>query len=271
MKNYSEIFSSLKNLSDTINSRKMNEVFVNAKREDSNTNDSIFTGTKSYEESDKLMLSGDSTNLDKLESVKGIDVTKIAGVQKRNICTKSIAGGFPIVPVYLAGVPKNMMAAKKIETKSKVISLIYNKSVDCSIPAENIINAGAKLVSIIKYIESKGIRINLYLASKTIKNGQILSFAIKIKDSGAPLNVLNIAYPLINPSIIRRQFLKFIETCPIEIDKYFPYGYGHPTEIIKTDDICKKIGTTNVLSFSEINNKSTDEIANQLIDKIRIK
>ena len=107
-----------------------------------------------------------------------------------------------------------MLASKKITTKTKVINIIYNISVPGSLEASSIVNAGAKMVSIIRYLEKNGIRVNLYTiwAIWDKKSDHRCAFFVKIKDAGAPLNLLNIAYPIINPSMLRRHGFKWLET-----------------------------------------------------------
>src|SRR5574344_2337212 len=138
---YCETFPSLGAFLQNIDNRPLNKVFQDANKESSKTGGFSFTGTHDYQEASSLMLHGDSTNLDKLVSVDNIDLSRIHGAKKVNRQQKAVCGGFPLVPVYLTGVPKNMLASKKISVKTKVINIIYNISVPGSLDAVDIIKA----------------------------------------------------------------------------------------------------------------------------------
>ena len=270
--NYSEVFNSLSAFNSALNERTINVAF--SSHQSSVTGTAKFTTTENYQEASDLMLSGDIANLDKLVTVDGVDLSHIHGTKKVNRQQKSVAGGFPLVPVYLTGVPKNMLASKKITTKTKVISIVYNLSVCGNISSKDIVAAGAKVASIIKYLEAKGIRCNLYVAdvAKSVYSDmQVISFAVKIKDAGAPLNLLNIAYPLINPSMLRRHVFRFIETCPAAVSGGIARGYGVPGELNKHSDVCEKIGNNvTVINCSQILKSDVSEIANNIIKSITI-
>ena len=274
MGNYYEIFDSLSAFNQALLGRGLNSKFAKISKESSKTGTAKFTTTENYQEASDLMLSGDIANLDKLVAVDGVDLSHIHGTKKVNRQQKSVAGGFPLVPVYLTGVPKNMLASKKITTKTKVISIVYNLSVCGNISSKDIVVAGAKVASIIKYLEAKGIRCNLYVADvarSVYSDRQVISFAVKIKDAGAPLNLLNIAYPLINPSMLRRHGFRFIETCPVAVSDGIARGYGVPGELNKHSDVCEKIGNnvtvinTSYAIYSDIN-----QICNKIIKDITI-
>ena len=271
---FSEVFNSLSAFSKALNDRQINPVFKY--KQSSQRNDeygSEFTTTKNYEEASELMLHGDSTNLDKLVSVDGVDLSQLRGYKKVNRQQKAVCGGFPLVPVYLTGVPKNMLASKKIVTKTKVINIIYNISVPCSLKASSIVNAGANMVSIIRYLEKNGIRVNLYTiwAIWDKKSGHKCAFYVKIKDAGAPLNLLNIAYPIINPSMLRRHGFKWLETIPTKIPAGdYVKGYGSPVSGAAIPDCAKKQVQGTVLDINTLLNSDAKTVINDIIKSITI-
>ena len=271
---YSEVFNSLSAFDKALNDRPINPVF---KYKQSSQRDSEygreFTTTKNYEEASELMLHGDSTNLSKLVAVDGVDLSQLRGYKKVNRQQKSVCGGFPLVPVYLTGVPKNMLASKKIITKTKVINIIYNISVPSSLEASSIVKAGAKMVSIIRYLEKNGIRVNLYtiMATGDRKSGHKCAFFVKIKDAGAPLNLLNIAYPIINPSMLRRHVFKWLETIPTKI----PEGdylkvYGIPVLGAVIPDCAKKQVDGTVLDTYTLLRRDAKTVITDIIKSITI-
>ena len=269
---FAETFPSLGVFLDTIDSRPINKVFVDDKTECSKTGSKSFTTTKSYEEASELMLHGDGTNLDKLVAVDGVDLSQLRGSKKVNSQQKSVCGGFPLVPVYLTGVPKNMLASKKIVTKTKVINIIYNISVPASLEASSIVKAGANMVSIIRYLEKNGIRVNLYTIWATWDKSSLhrCAFFVKIKDAGAPLNLLNIAYPIINPSMLRRHGFKWLETIPTKIPEGYAYTYGSPVSGAIIPDCAKKLVDGTLLDTYTLLNKDPKTVINQIIKDITV-
>ena len=270
---YSEVFNSLSAFNNALKDRPVNPVFKNAQHSQI---DSIhyreFTKTKSYDEASELMLHGDSTNLGKLVAVDGVDLSRLRGYKIVNRQQKAVCGGFPLVPVYLTGVPKNMLASKKIAIKTKVINIIYNISAPGSLKASSIVNAGANMVSIIRYLEKNGIRVNLYTiwATWDKKSGHRCAFFVKIKDAGAPLNLLNIAYPIINPSMLRRHGFKWLETIPTKIPDRYCLGYGSPVSGAVIPDCAKRQIDGTVLNIDTLLWSDAKTVIDDIIKSITI-
>ena len=166
-----------------------------------------------------------------------------------------------------------MIASKKIVTKTKVINIIYNISVPGSLEASGIVNAGAKMVSIIRYLEQNNIRVNLYTiwATWDKKSGHRCAFYVKIKDAGAPLNLLNIAYPIINPSMLRRHGFKWLETIPTKIPTGdYLKGYGAPVSGAAIPDCAKKQVDGTVLDTNTLLRSDAKTVINDIIKSIAI-
>ena len=166
----------------------------------------------------------------------------------------------PIVPKVLAGDPQNMLAIKKQSYKStKVINIIYSMSCSGSVSAVEILNNSAKLVEVICQLEKNGYRVNLYTGDNAIFHQKAqTAFIIKIKDSGNYLDPLKIAYPLVNPSFLRRHSFKWLETFN-EFDARGDYGkpmYGDEFRGFMKD----KFRNAVILSFYDICGKDTKEI-----------
>lgn len=230
---YVEFFDSLQSFSETINSRPTNKPFKdyygdypNSMREgDCHTK---FSGTESFSEADKLMLGGDYESLKKLKEVNLPTTIKRDSVYKTQV-RKSVCGSLPNVPLYLRGVPTNMLDFQKTKVPGRTVNLIVNNAVSSEESAENIVRVGALIAASIKDIEEKGIRVNLYIV-KTLKGESSkdrIALVIRLKKAESPLNMLNIAYALINPSFNRRHCFRFLETIPVKkIESCFVAHYG---------------------------------------------
>ena len=232
-----EVFGSVDAFSTAINSRKVQKQFAGAQT--SSDGSESFTGTTSYEAADNLLTNGDTSNLDKITAVN----IKNAPVpnELKNTLVKSVCGGVPLVPPVIMGVPKNMLTPKKAHQGARVVNLVYNCTFGAFTPAADIVLAGAKVVSLVKALEARKIRVNLYTCVASRKKGQTVCTLVKVKKAAAPLNMLRIAYPCINPSFLRRSWFRWLETCPAAINRGFVYGYGEPVRCCATDTTAKNM------------------------------
>lgn len=232
---YMEYFSSLYDFSQKLKERKTNKAFEKVYGENlpsmSETDSGIkFTGTKSYKNADDMLLNGDSESLGKIEEFQIRNENISTGFSKKPVGVRSMCGSSPIVPLYISGCPKNMYCTRKMPAKSKVLTIVVNVTYCAFRKSKEIINIGANFASAISSLEKCGYRINLFVAEMFTSSscGYRIISLIKLKDAGAPLDKLSIAYPLINPSFLRRQSFRFIETIdiPEKIAKDFTRNYG---------------------------------------------
>ena len=194
-----------------------------------------FTGTESFAEAQSLLKYGDKVNADKIAATIRKIKANGKGNATRNSLYNSPCGFMPIVPKVLAGDPQNMLAIRKERYNStKVLNIAYNVAVDCTRTTEDLIETAAKVANVIASLEKNGYRVNLYSFSCGIgKRNTAFSLLVKIKDSGKYLDTLRIAYPLVNPSFLRRHLFAYLE----RVENYILWnGYGIPLD----DDVAQK-------------------------------
>lgn len=207
---------------------------------------SSFTGTASFDEADNLMKYGDDDNAKKIQLASAnVKAKTTPGESNRNRLYSSPCGFLPIVPRVLSGVPENMLAVRKEAYKNtKIINIVYNVTAGYSVEAEEIIEVSAKVASVIKTLEKNGYRVNLYLACVCGVNSKTVCITVKTKDSGQYFDTLRAAYPLVNPSFLRRHLSAVLERIK-EIQ--LPSGYG---KVLSDEDAQKYFGKdSKYLSF----------------------
>ena len=220
-----------------------------------------FTGTTSFEEAQELLKYGDKVNADKITATIRKIKAQGKGNETRNKLYNSPCGFMPIVPKVLAGDPQNMLAIRKERYNStKVLNIAYNISIGCEVRANEIIETAAKVANVIASLEKNGYRVNLYVygCSKGHRN-TISALLIKIKDSGKYLDTLRIAYPLINPSFLRRHIFAYLE----RLNGYGLYsGYSE----VLNDNTAKSYLPINAsyLSFYNCKSKTEQEITKMI-------
>lgn len=233
-------YDSLKEFYDYLCETPFNESFRWA-RHSSVEGDKWFTKTESFEEAVDLFKNGWSDMASKLvQRLKVIESKTEPTMKPRS--TLSVCGYQAIVPLYLQGVPNNMVNKKMVPVKQKVITL--NKSIDynAGVDANQIIEESIKAMQIVKKLEAQGYRcnLNIVLGSSAGYGSNAKGFFIKvrIKSANEKMNISKLAFPLVHPSMLRRLFFRFIEVYP-NITKNFVGGYGAPSTSKELREIFK--------------------------------
>lgn len=134
-----------------------------------------------------------------------------AKYQKRFI---SQSGFQPIVPLYLAGVPNNMMNSRFEQKKQKIITITKSVGYRGNVSLMQIEQESLKTLSIIQMLESKGYRVNLNVCNTWIADKNTITLKINIKRANEKLNISKVAFPLTHPSMLRRLIFRFREVTP---------------------------------------------------------
>lgn len=237
MKHINSKFENVTEFIKYIESRTENEVFK-GETISSKDDDYSFRGTKSFEEAQELLKYGDKEKMKLLKKSLEKIQAKGSGYKTRRKVKTSIVGCIPHISNYLQGIPECMIDVVKTKIKSpKVLTILYNPTVHCGVGAEELSEAGAKMLSYVSSLEAQGYRVNLYLLymSQPVKRPkETLSMMLRVKSSDQYLDLLKTAYILVNPSMLRRHWFRVIEIAPIT-DNGFTSGYGVP--LSKEDDV----------------------------------
>ena len=228
-------FNSIGEFDNYLEHTSNNEVFKYDNHCQSKVGTNDFTKTYSYEQARDYLLHGHSASVKRIsESIK---MTNNLNVEKafKDMNILDVVGYQPIVPLYLMGVPNNMINKKKVMVKQKVVTI--NKCITyasiCS--TEKIFEESIKALSIVKKIEETGVRCNLNVifAAETKDKQFALAVKIRIKSANERLNLVKTAFPLTHPSFLRRCCFKFVEKCP-DTPKEFIGCYGRASVVSNT-------------------------------------
>lgn len=220
-------YNSLAEFYDYITNIPINETF-RGYRLSSVVNGYDFSQTHSFEEAVELFKSGWQDMSEKLNQMLKVEVGKMEKVMvSKNII--SVQGYQPIVPLYLNGIPTNMISRKMQPMKQKVVTL--NKSITYSggVSTDTIIAESIKALAIIKKLENQNYRCNLNIILGTEVSYKGYTIKVRIKSANERLNINKLSFPLVHPSMLRRLFFRFIETYP-DVPSGFRVGYGKPTD-----------------------------------------
>lgn len=218
-----------------------NSTIFKGKDLSSESSSESFSGTRSYADAQKLLSYGDADNAHKILNENGICVKKHSRYADGNVLRlkADIVGYLPYVPAYNSGLPFDMLNKHHVRMRKKVVSVYLNMSASCDNSKEAINAAALKVINAVLDAEKMGVRVNLYSGGLAKKNGSYCGFAVRIKSSSQYMDKLKMAYPLCNPSFLRRHYFRFVEKAE-GIDEGFTSGYGYPLSAADTIDFFKK-------------------------------
>ena len=193
-----------------------------------------FTKTNSYEEAEDLLLHGWDEMAEKL--TKKVSNVKCQNGYK-NKTVYGVQGYQACVPRYLQGMPDSMVSNKRIMTKQKVLNIIKDFGYSGGTSAQTIEDESIKVLKAVSDLESRGYRVNLSITFVSKYCGKYISMMVKIKNASQRMNIKQMAFPLVHPSMFRRIVFGVIER--LEETKNFGSGYGLCTEYEETKHLFK--------------------------------
>lgn len=227
-------FNSISEFSEYISKTPTNESFKNAKLHSNMVWNDNWAGTKTFDEAIELLKNGWSDISEKINKKISISKDKLQSDKVfKNVL--SVCGYQPIVPLYLQGVPNNMVCKKQKVLKNKIITINKTLSASSAVSSERLINENIKCFQIIKRLESSGYRVNLNL----LISGGLVCVKIKLKSANERLNLSKLTFPLIHTAMLRRLYFRFTEVYP-RITSNFVDGYGRVPNENVFKQLCKE-------------------------------
>ena len=258
-------FESVSEMHKYLQSRKATENF--RFHESSQTGSERFTGTRDWEHAEQLFVYGDKDIAKKLEDagLRQVRQQLKCAANKRRI-QAGICGFAPHVPNYIAGVPESMLTVKEVRVKEKIINVIYNISASGGASAQSLLKAGVNTLAAIMKIEASGIRVNIYVADISKgRDGQLVCWLCRIKNSAQHIDTLKMCYPLCNPSMLRRHSFRFTEVTE-GVSSALVDGYGRASGDISPVINRFQIKNCRSVSYYSTNGKTSDEIVKMIVE-----
>lgn len=228
-----------------------------------------FTKTRDYGEASRLALYGDKANAEKVElAIKRLQGGRTGHEERAQARVKrGVVGSRPCVPAAVMGHPNAMYRRHVVRTIRPVVNVYYNTSVSCTVDADDIIEFGAKLVTALKTVERSGVRVNVYVGAFLKDSDERVATFVRVKDSDHDLDALRMAYPIVNPSLLRRHIFRFIETSKTLTQNRWKYGYGRVVEGSSEQEFWKGMNKKNsvLVSFTKDGKLMSEEIAKNIL------
>lgn len=219
MKTLEKFYNSTKEMVDDLEAKQPKQAWQGRCVSDYNSKQRNEWAGCSWEQAVNMMKDGDVEGAALIREAGKISVPKTGG---QPVTRLSVRGCLPSVPNYLRGVPTNMIDVKREPRKQPVINLYLNCIISASVSRKDAAEAARKIAGVVKLVEVKGVRVNIFSGMINIFGGTAFSCWTKIKDSSAPLNLVNIAFALTHPAFLRRICFAWIERYSEKYDS----GYG---------------------------------------------
>jgi hypothetical protein len=141
----------------------------------------------------------------------------------------SIAGAFPIVPVYCAGSPECMVIdpGADLRHQKPIIRIDYQHNVSAFVEPRDMMLRGAAVLSLANGLEARGFATELRITSRSIAQTKIMAYNIVYKRPDEALDLDRAAFALAHPSCRRRLGFAIYEQ-HAEIEDQFAHSYGRP-------------------------------------------
>ena len=221
----SQVFNSI---SEMIRDLDNSTPFPNRAKKSEENLGSDWCDTENYAEARECMLHG--KNFDNLSL--DVEKYKTKGTGIKTVNKLSVAGYQVVVPLYLQGVPNNMITQKH-KINNKVITLFYSFQAPHYVTKQELENGAEKLFRNIMSLEEQGYRVNLYLVEAQIQNGRRYGTALKLKSDREVFNIKKMLFPLLSSSFLRRIVFRIKENL---YSDWIGDGYGSGEFNYKTTD-----------------------------------
>lgn len=257
-------FNSLHELSSYLQGCKPSKIFEGKRlaSEDTSSYTQKFAGTESFDDAALKMMQGDKKNASLLNKELKVNAPNLGiGTRKRGFC--DVIGFVPCAGAFLAGSPLNMINMKNIPAKKKVITIVFDRSIDYTVKTKEIAEVSARLINAIIGLENAGKRVNLFLMNTFASDcsrspKEAASYLVKVKDSGSLFDKAKFAYPLLNASYLRRQMFKALESEEGLTDEAFTSTHGKvpEKEVIESILKGKRFEYDALFTFYDIRHKN---------------
>lgn len=230
-KYYVKKFNSLYEYNEYLRHGKVQSAFSGQSSQSEGDKD--WYGTESYQEAEYFLVNGEHELATEMRNKMNNVSVKNDGYFRNSVTQTRLQRGAvgyrTNIGAYISGSKKCMLRKVRQRVQYPVINILYNNGGTSDITARELINTSSRVLRAIQMLElNKGIRVNLYvseLSCSTRDSTQMAGPIVRIKDSDTIMDTEKIAYPMISPSMLRRQKFRFFEVYE-GLPSHFSNGYG---------------------------------------------
>jgi hypothetical protein len=141
----------------------------------------------------------------------------------------SVAGGYPIVPVYCSGDPSCMAVDPGADhrTSKPIVRIDYNHWISAYVTVNDMMLRGAAVLSLASRLEAQGISTELRIIGNTRSGSKTWRYSIVYKKAGEYLDIDRAAFAIAHPASMRRLAFALLEQTK-ELESDLKGWYGIP-------------------------------------------
>jgi len=141
----------------------------------------------------------------------------------------SVAGAFPLIPLFAAGDPECMVTdpGSILRSAQPIVRIDYNNWISSSVTPRDMILRGAAVLSFANSLEQRGQQTELRIVGNSQANNQTFRISIIYKPAGETLDLDRAAFAIAHPASLRRLAFAIMEQHP-KLESNFCHGYGRP-------------------------------------------
>ncbi len=213
-----------------------------------------------------------------VDEVMAVSSTLIESVQKSidsvsaKIMHNDVAGTLVNVPVYLSGLPENMISFDPVYRPNKVVRIGVSCAFSADIPADIIVRRGAAIAAAIDLLEAREIRCEVILQERVIgyNVGDVAAeWFVTLKKANMPLQIDQIAFAIAHPSMLRHLGFAVQENLlPDEWqDAICGSAYGHIEDTPEDDEYHGDVYIPSMIHLDPMweSEESTEEWIKQIL------
>ena len=182
------------------------------------TGSSDWSGCDGWEEALQYAVKGHPAGRAAIESA-AVKVT----MEPEPLWDTAPVGAFPCIPANAAGVPEDMFAMSDIAppSPSPIVRIAVNMSANCYVDAQEIVNRGVAIVSLIDRIQLSGRRVELIAIKHGESRPDKFVWSVTVKRPEEPIDMDRVGLCFATPIMLRRFFFRVLEfMTPHEVDGY---------------------------------------------------
>lgn len=230
--NICETYESISDLLTTLDAREYTDDLQNwetYKRGDGGESYTPWNGETSWTDATNMLIYGESKAVDAMN----VNLHSTLDTDTRPARVRCVAGNLPIVPNAIIGLPKSMIKRDARPLKNKVVTLSVDIARNASTDTDEMIEYGVRVVSFIKALEHKGVRVRVYVLCAMGYEHKRAIMRLLVKNESTPLDIKRLCFPIANPAMFRVIGFDWYERVPLPV--IHDGGYGRE---IKAGETC---------------------------------
>lgn len=143
-----------------------------------------------------------------------------------------VAGHFPDVPRFTAGMPDHMVSRGKRIGQPPVVHIVFDGCASFMVHANDLRNFGLAIAAMVDKLEAQNNRVELDVVFSTLAKGVHMTVGWKVKQARDHMDLSAVAFSLGHPAAFRRIGFAMFERCVARAEQS---NYGMPTPMTAAD------------------------------------